>query len=244
MTDNTNAPEVKETQTEETTNTPEVKEASGAEEAPAEAKQEAQTQEAPEKTEPSVAELHTEAEEAPKKKPDSVPLKKFIKEKDRRKELEKRIKELEADDDSDDPSSDDDDGDDNAEVQKLADELEQIKLRDRQRQLNEAFDKGFQQTLENTPEYKDVVNPEIIRQMAFNPANKAKTYKQLIEEAYGNALKGGQQTVETTTPRGGAKDSKLDLKRAETDAEYRKEVLKDPDLKKQYNEGLTDRIAI
>jgi hypothetical protein len=96
-------------------------------------------------------------------------------------------------------------------------------------------------TLENSPEYKDIVNVDVIKALAFNPANANKTYKQLLDEAYGNAVT-GRRTLETTTPRGGAKDTKLDVQRAKTDTEYRREVLKDPDLRKQYNEGLTDRV--
>jgi len=85
------------------------------------------------------------------------------------------------------------------------------------------------------------VNAEVIKALAFNPANANKTYKQLLEEAYGNAIT-GRRTVETTVPRGGAKDTKLDMQRARTDTAYRREVLADPELKKQYNEGITDRV--
>lgn len=95
--------------------------------------------------------------------------------------------------------------------------------------------------LDNAPEYKDIVNVEVIKAMAFNPANANKTYSQLLNEAYGNAVT-GRRTIETTTPRGGAKDTQLDRRRAETDTEYRREVLADPALRKQYNEGLTDRV--
>jgi len=78
--------------------------------------------------------------------------------------------------------------------------------------------------------------------MALNPANKDKTFSALLEEAYGSAL-GGKRTIETTTPRGGADNTKVDAERAQKDPEYRKEVFANPDLKKQYNESLTDRLS-
>jgi len=59
----------------------------------------------------------------------------------------------------------------------------------------------------------------VIKALAFNPANKNKTYSQLLDEAYGNALT-GRRTIETTTPRGGAKDTKVDMQRAQSDEAF------------------------
>lgn len=85
------------------------------------------------------------------------------------------------------------------------------------------------------------MNPEVIKQMAFNPANKDKTYLQIVEEAYGNSIP-GKKTIESTTPRGGVQDAKVDMEKARTDGEYRREVLRTPELRKQYNEGIENRI--
>lgn len=207
--------------TEETTNAPEVI-------------GEQTTEQTTVAAETTVAELH---EEKPKKeKPNAVPIARLNKEIERRKELEARLAEYETAVE---------DGDESAEpeVKKLAQKLEQIEERDRRAQLEATFKLHLDRALENAPEYKDIANVEVIKQMAFNPANANKTYKQLLEEAYGNALT-GRRTIETTTPRGGAKDTKLDMKRAQTDTEYRREVLADPELKKQYNEGLHNRIPL
>lgn len=190
-------------------------------------------------TEPSVADLHpAEPEPETKKKPDSVPMARLNKEISKRKELEKQLEELRGDLDED-PTVDD--VEDEPEVKKLADRLESIEKKEKVAKMEAAFAQGLSKALENAPEYKDVVNVEVIKQMAFNPANANKTYRALLEEAYGNAIS-GRRTVESTTPRGGAKDAKLDRKRAESDSAYRKEVLRDPELRKQYNEGLTDRV--
>lgn len=190
--------------------------------------------------ETTVADLHQDEPVKKAEKPNTVPFKKFLKEKEKRKELERQLAELQsvgADDDTDDDSDEPED----SEVKKLAEKLERIEGESKKEKLDRIFADNLAKTLENAPEYKDVVNVDVIKALAFNPANSNKTYKQLLEEAYGNAIT-GRRTIETTTPRGGAKDTKVDMKRAQTDTAYRHEVLADPDLRKQYNEGLTDRV--
>jgi len=191
--------------------------------------------------EPTVADLHKEETTvvAPeKKRVDSVPIARLNKEIERRKEAEAQLKELRGEL-SEDPEVDN--VDDNPEVKKLAERLETIEQKEKVAKMEAGFAIGLEKALQNAPEYREVVNVSVIKALAFNPANANKTYRQLLEEAYGNAIT-GRRTVETTTPRGGAKDTTLDRKRAEKDAEYRREVLADPELRKQYNEGLTDRV--
>lgn len=185
----------------------------------------------------SVADLHQVTETL--KKPDSVPLARLSKEVQRRKDAEAELKALKAQLEG--SLDDDEEVEDVPEVKKLAQKLEQLEGDKRMADLNAVFHQNFNATLDKHPEYKDIANVEVIRQMAFNPANANKTYRQLLDEAYGNAVT-GRRTIETTTPRGGAKDGALDMKRAQTDSAYRHEVLADPVLRKQYNEGLTDRV--
>lgn len=208
---------------EDTTNAPEVIE-----------EQESQTEGA----EPSVAELHKEVVDT--KKPTEVPLSRLNKEIQRRKELEAELKALKADLADE---GDTEDVDDEPEVKKLAQKLEQIEERERRAKLEATFMVHLNKALDNAPEYKDIANVEVIKALAFNPANANKTYTQLLQEAYGNAVT-GRRTIETTTPRGGAKDGKLDIDRARRDTDYRREVLADPELKKQYNESLHTRIPL
>jgi hypothetical protein len=183
-------------------------------------------------SEPTVAELHPEKPKA--EKPTAVPIARLNKEIERRKELEAKLAQYES-------AVEEGDEEAEPEVKKLAQKLEQIEERDRAKDLDATFRTHLNKALENAPEYKDIVNVDVIKALAFNPANANKTYKQLLEEAYGNAVT-GRRTIETTTPRGGAKDEKVDMQRAATDGEYRRQVLSDPELKKQYNSGLTDRI--
>lgn len=191
--------------------------------------------------EPTLADLHQTTEAEPiKEKPKvtTVPKARLDKEIQKRKDLEAELAALRGEL-GDDPEVDD--VEDVPEVKKLAEKLERIEKNEQMSRMEKIFHDNLSKTLENNPEYKDIVNVEVIKALAFNPANANKTYKQLLEEAYGNAL-GGRRTVETTVPRGGAKDTKVDMQRAKTDAAYRREVLADPDLRKQYNEGLTDRV--
>lgn len=183
--------------------------------------------------EPTVADLHEE-KPAKSEKPKLVPFARLDKEIAKRRELEAKLAEYEQ-------AVDDGDEEAEPEVRKLAQKLEQIEKRDRDSQFKARFKEHLGQALDNSPEYKDVVNADVIEAMVLNSKNANKTYKQLLEEAYGNALT-GRRTIETTTPRGGAKDSKVDMKRAQSDAAYRHEILADPDMRKQYNEGLTDRV--
>lgn len=217
---------------EETTNTPEVKE-----ESEATVNQSTEEQAAEE----SVGQLHEEESSVSEKQvPDLVPKSRLDKEIKRRKELQRELAEERKEVESEDP---DDEPEEDSQVAKLAKDLEEIKRRERQAQLEQTFEKHYSKALENNPDFKSIANKEVIKQMAFNPANKNKTYSQLLQEAYGNAIP-GRKTIETTTPRGGAVDTKVDVDRARTDAEYRRQVLADPDLRKQYNQGLEKRLRL
>ena len=129
------------------------------------------------------------------------------------------------------------------EVKELADKLAKIE-KEKERELQGAkLDKHLAEALDNNPEYKDIANLDIIKQMALNPSNKDKTLPELLDDAYGNAI-GGKRTIESTTPRGGAKETKVDFEKAQSDPAYKREVLADPDLRAQYNEDLPSRLNL
>jgi hypothetical protein len=87
------------------------------------------------------------------------------------------------------------------------------------------------------PEFKGVVNTDVVRQLATLPQNASKTISQIIEETYGNALQ-GKRTIETTSPNGGQEPEPLDIDRASKDIKYLTEILADPKKKAQYNESM------
>lgn len=104
-----------------------------------------------------------------------------------------------------------------------------------------AFNKGLALALERGPEFKDVVNTDVVRQLATLPQNASKTISQIIEETYGNALQ-GKRTIETSvSPKGGQEPEPLDIERANKDIKYLTEILSDPKKKEQYNASLLSK---
>lgn len=120
--------------------------------------------------------------------------------------------------------------------------LAPITAKEKAEKIDKAFKTAFDGAIENMPEYKEVVNPEVIKTLSLDPKNANKTFTQLIEETYGNAIT-GKRTIETTKPGGGKEPTEVDFDKAAKDPEYFKEVMANPDLKKKYNAKLTDRIS-
>jgi len=100
------------------------------------------------------------------------------------------------------------------------------------------FNTHLTNALEEMPEYKDVVNPEVLKQLAFNPANANKTFRQLLEDVYGNVQK-NRKTIETTSARPTV--ATFDYDKAQSDTAYFKDIMADPQLKKMYNEEMLRR---
>jgi hypothetical protein len=119
----------------------------------------------------------------------------------------------------------------------IEERLRPLAEREKQQKIDSAFNQGFTRALENMPDYKDIVNPAVIKTLSLDPSNANKTFSQLIEDTYGNAL-GGRKSIERTTPRGGNASGQLDYERANKDGDYFKEVMADPTLKKQYNDRM------
>lgn len=106
--------------------------------------------------------------------------------------------------------------------------------KEKKEKFDDAFAKAFDSAIERGPEFQAIANPDVIKTLARLPENSRKTVSQLLEETYGNALT-GKRTIETTTPGGGKDPEPLDIKRAEQDIEYYKQVMADPKKKAQYN---------
>lgn len=109
-----------------------------------------------------------------------------------------------------------------------------IKEKERADAIEKAFSKAYSQAMETMPEYKEIVNANVIKMLSLDPSNANKTFPQLIEETYGNAV-GGKRTIESTTPGGGKEPAPLDYNRATQDSAYFKEVMANPKLKAEYN---------
>lgn len=123
----------------------------------------------------------------------------------------------------------------------LEEKLRPLTEKQASEQREKTFNTYLTQTLEEMPEYKGVINPEILKQLAYNPANRNKTFKQLLEETYGNVVK-PRKTMENGSPRGEAAQA-FDYDKAVKEPEYFREVMSDPTLKKQYNEEMLRRMS-
>lgn len=77
--------------------------------------------------------------------------------------------------------------------------LEKQDREKRQVETAQLFEKVFNDALTELPEYGKVVNKDVIKALAFSPANANKTLPQIIEETYGNAIQ-GRPSIETTRP--------------------------------------------
>lgn len=126
-----------------------------------------------------------------------------------------------------------------AETQKeLDDKFRPLEEKDRQVKLQTVFKKGFSEAIDTMPEYSKVVNEDVIFKLSLLPENGNKTFVQLIEETYSNAL-GGKRTLDTTVaPRGGKEPEPLDIGKARKDPAYFAEIQANPKLKAQYNDQM------
>lgn len=124
---------------------------------------------------------------------------------------------------------------------KIAASIQPITEADKASKRNQIFDQHFDTALDRLPEeYKGIVNKDVIKTLSFQKENGNKTLSQLIEETYGKAIP-GRRTLETTTPRGGKDPQEIDFAEARKNPAYFQEIMSDPALKKQYNEGLAER---
>lgn len=119
--------------------------------------------------------------------------------------------------------------------------LAPITQREQAEFIDKQFNTHFGAAMESLPDYKDIVNPEVIKTLSLDPKNGKKTFAQLIEETYGNAIT-GRRTIETTKPGGGKEPEEVDIARAQKDGDYFKEIMADPKKKAEYNKGMTTRL--
>jgi hypothetical protein len=192
-------------------------------------------EESTEEAEATVGDIQEESEDT--SSADNIPKARLDKEIRRRKDLEAKLAEATKEEDGDSTPEE------TTEKSDLEARLAKIENKDKAEKLNAILESNFAKALEEAPEFQNIVNMDVLKQQAKDPKNKDKTYSQILDDVYGNAIE-GRRTVETTTPRGGANNEKLDLARAGTDNEYLKKVLEDPVLKAEYNKDLEQRIML
>lgn len=129
-------------------------------------------------------------------------------------------------------------------LKSVEEKLAPLTAREEQVKRDKAFETMFNRAIEQNPEYAEVADKEVLRQLAFNPGNAQKTFSQLLNDTYGKFVtKPEKKTLETTTAGKTDAIESIDYKRAQTDSEYFAKIKADPALHAKYNEetlkGLT-----
>lgn len=125
---------------------------------------------------------------------------------------------------------------------KLASKLKPLEEKEEATRRDSVFSEHFDKTLESMPEYKGVVNKDVIKTLSLDPKNANKTFAQILESAYGHLIT-GKRSIDTAKPRGGSAPV-VDIERASKDSEAFAEVMADPASRAEYNKGLENRLKL
>ncbi len=129
-----------------------------------------------------------------------------------------------------------------AEVQaERASETKVTNAKEEAKRIDTIFNEQFDKVMEAYPEYKGIVNKDVIKTLSLDPKNASKTFPKILEESYGHLIQ-GKKTIEKTMSGGSKSDAKVDFKRAARDPEYFKEIKANPDMLKEYNADLETRM--
>lgn len=122
----------------------------------------------------------------------------------------------------------------------LSSKFKPLEEKQRQEKIDKAFSIHYTQAINSMPEFVPIVNAEVIKSLSLLPQNSNKTFSQLIEDTYGNALT-GKRTIQSTTTGGGKDPAPLDYQKATKDIDYFNEVMANPKLKAEYNNSMLKR---
>ena len=117
----------------------------------------------------------------------------------------------------------------------LSSKFRPLEEKEKQSHIDKTFETHYTQAINAMPEFAQVVNPAVIKALSLLPQNRNKTFSQLIEETYGNAIS-GKRTLQSTTSGGGKESEPLDYQRAVKDTKYFEQVMANPKLKAEYND--------
>lgn len=120
--------------------------------------------------------------------------------------------------------------------------LKPMKEKEKAEKIDKAFNEHFSKALEEMPEFESIVNKEVIKTLSLNPANRNKTFTQIIEESYGHLVQGKRSIDSGSAGAGKSESGEVDMSRVK-DPTYFKEVMGNPALKKKYNEAMMGRLT-
>lgn len=126
---------------------------------------------------------------------------------------------------------------------KMGAELKPLKEKEAREKFDATFKEHFDKSLEALPEYKGVADMELIKTLAKTPEYASKTFEQIFEKLYPN-VKTTRKTLDESKPTRGGTRQEIDYAKAKEDSDYFKEIMADPQLKKEYNENLKNRVRL
>lgn len=136
------------------------------------------------------------------------------------------------------------DGKIDAKVKPLAEKEKSEEAQTKAERIDRIFKENFDKTIAAMPDFKDVAEPDVIKSLTLDPANRDKTFAQIIEKAYGHLVKGKGKTLDTNTPGGNKEPAAIDYDKASKDGEYFKTIMADPAQRKEYNANLHKRLKL
>lgn len=126
--------------------------------------------------------------------------------------------------------------------EKIASKLRPYEEKTNNERIDKTFNSYYDKVLETMPEYKGIINKDVIKSLSLDVKNKDKTFNKIIEEAYGHLIT-GKRTIETSMPRGGKDDNQtIDYSKIQS-KEYFTEVMNNPVLKEKYNQEMMSRLS-
>lgn len=225
-------------------------------------------EEAPKEEEAAKEETIGESQpkEAQDSNKDTVPLSKLMAEKKKRQELEAQLREMEeAKQNSLDNLNLNDIADEFGVSPEVVDKMaaklkaelseefnsrfDELTAEDRKKKQDAALQGLLDSALEKHPEYQDVANKEVVLKYAetqLKEGNTNITMSQILKDVYGKVepREAGIQTTETSNRADTGNESVDFNKLSQMSDEEQMEVLKDPEMRKKYNEYVMNNIQL
>lgn len=122
---------------------------------------------------------------------------------------------------------------------KVLEKLESIEKRQKMEDLDKTFKQVLDKTLEERPEFKDVVNANVIKKLLLDPDNKEKTVEELIEETYGNVTF-SKYTLESARKKSSV-DDLTDFSDIGSNTEKLAKIKANPETNKKYRAWIAEQ---
>lgn len=128
--------------------------------------------------------------------------------------------------------------------EKISKKMKPIEDKENEATVEKIFSENYEKTLAENPEFKNLANRAVIKSLTLDPKNAEKTFLQILQEAYGHLVKSIKKPIEGVRPKDGGSNVQIDFARAAKDKEYYAEIMADPQLKAEYNKDLHKRLKL